>query len=130
MSYEQFQDRVNAVSRARAIFNNLTDSNISKSFEAYQQILADQDRESIVLSLSTNRPLTPLDRYDRPKCPDCNSDLMFQPLNKNPEGYKTMFKCTNPNCKTVLYSEESIAEIAEQMRKDYEDGLKQTEKGK
>lgn len=113
----EFQDRVEAVARARGIFGKLTDGNITEAFALYQGVLAEQDRDVMISTLlSGNRPPALFDQFERPKCPECGADLMFKPLSENAEGYKVLLSCENPNCKTVLYSEMSIEEWAKELQ--------------
>ena len=126
LTEKEFYDRVEAIARARRIFINLTDGNITDAFTLYQEVLADQDREVIITTLTSgNRPPAAFDKFDRPKCPECGADLMFRPLNENPEGYKVMLSCSNPTCNTVLYSENDILWWAEELKR----GSEQTKEG-
>ena len=109
LTQQEFQDRIEAVSRARRIFINLTDGNITNAFTLYQEVLAERDREVFLKTINSgNRPPALFDRYERPKCPDCGADMMFRPLAANPDGYKVMLSCSSPECQTVLYSENDI----------------------
>ena len=103
---EEFEDRVNALQRARKIFNNLTGNNISKSFEAYQEILAEQKREVQVSAKQGNKTI--LDFYNRPECPDCGAEMQIRPLPKNEENVKTQLVCTK--CDTLLNSDMTLDE--------------------
>lgn len=126
LTQEQFNDRVQAVSRARRIFGELTEGNITRAFEAYQLILAEQEREIfITTAMSGNRPPSPFDKYDRPKCPDCGADMLFRILKENAEGYKVLLTCENPRCSTILYSENDIEWWEKELRR----GPEQAEKG-
>lgn len=118
LTQQEFQDRVQAVARARRIFINLTDGRIDNAFTLYQAVLAEQERDVIINTLTSgNRPPALFDNFERPKCPDCGADFMFRPLADNPEGYKVMLTCENPQCKTVLYSENDIQWWAEELRR-------------
>jgi hypothetical protein len=124
MNQEEFQDRIEAVARARKIFINLTEGNITNAFTLYQEVLAEQDRKIwISTAISGNRPPALFDKYDRPKCPDCGNDVMFMPLKPNPEGYQVMLTCENPECKTVLYSEMSIEDWEKELRRGHESSI-------
>ena len=121
LTEQEFQDRVQAVARARAIFNNLTGNNITNSFEAYQLILAEQERP-LVIDTNIDHPvgtmiLSPMDGYQRPKCPDCNSDMRFRQLPQNDEGFKTQLVCSNPKCPLVLNSEDTLEQWIEKLDK-------------
>ena len=109
LTAEEFQERIEALARARKIFGPLTENNITRAFEAYQEILAEQERD-IFLSTQTEgrRPRTMMDLYERPRCPDCGSNMLFRVLPENPEGIKTQLVCESRKCKTILNSENDI----------------------
>jgi len=117
LSQQEFQDRVEAVARARKIFIDLTGGNITNAFILYQEVLAEQERKVMISTLiSGNRPPALFDQYDRPKCPECGADMMFRPVKDNPEGIKVQLICENPECDTVLNSEMSIEEWAKELQ--------------
>jgi predicted RNA-binding Zn-ribbon protein involved in translation (DUF1610 family) len=117
LTKEEFHDRVEAVQRARHIFSNLTEGNINKSFQAYQDIFAERER-AIFLSTTVlgHRMRTVMDKYNRPKCPECGQDMMFRVLTENKEGIKVQLVCQNAGCDTVLNSTESLEWWQEQLR--------------
>jgi hypothetical protein len=113
LSEQEFQDRIQAVARARKIFidSGLT-RNISDAFTLYQEVLAEQDR---ALTLQTekdgNRPRSILDEYKRPRCPLCpTGEIMFRPAPDGPEGYSTELMCSEPACNGFWYSKTTIPE--------------------
>lgn len=109
LTIEEYNDRLKAIDRSLHIFGELTDRNITKSFQAYQEIFAERERDIFLNTMTNgNRHRTPLDRYERPKCPYCNSDMMFRFLNENKEGIATQLVCSNPQCDTVLNSDKTI----------------------
>lgn len=110
LNQKEFTDRTMAVLRAQKIFiDSKVTNNISVAFELYQKVLAERERE---VFLSTkyygNKPRTVMDNYERPKCPECNSDMAFRMLPENKEGYKTQLVCTNPKCDVILNSEHDL----------------------
>ena len=119
LTVEEFEDRMRAIQRAKGIFvdSDLT-RNITTAFELYQEIFAERERE-IFLSTQVygNRPLTIMDKYERPKCPDCNSDMMFRQVPENEEGIKTQLVCSNQECQTVLSSEEDLSWWMENLKR-------------
>ena len=119
LTIEEFEDRMRAIQRAKGIFvdSDLT-RNITTAFELYQEIFAERERE-IFLSTQVygNRPLTIMDKYERPKCPDCNSDMMFRQVPENEEGIKTQLVCSNQECQTVLSSEEDLSWWMENLKR-------------
>jgi hypothetical protein len=74
-----------------------------------------------------NRPMTPIDDYERPLCPDCNSPMRFRVLQPNNEGVNTQLVCEN--CDLVLDSDKTIQEWYQLLEKKNDNGLPQdTEK--
>ena len=117
LTEQEFQDRIQAVARARKIFINLTGGNITDAFTLYQEVLAEQERAVIINTLTAGNRLPALfDQYDRPKCPECGADMMFRPLAENLKGIKVQLVCENPECDTVLNSEMSIEEWAKELQ--------------
>ena len=117
LTEQEFQDRIQAVARARKIFINLTGGNITDAFTLYQEVLAEQERAVIINTLTAgNRPPALFDQFERPKCPDCGANLMFRPVPINPEGIKVQLICENPECDTILNSEMSIEEWAKELQ--------------
>jgi len=118
ISEEEFRDRAMALQRAEAIFieSGLT-NNITKAFIAYQAIFAERERE---IFLSTqfygNKPKTVMDKYDRPKCPECDADMMFRQVPENPDNIKVQLVCKNERCDTVLNSENDLQWWQETLR--------------
>lgn len=124
LSQKEFQDRVEAVARAMGIFGKITGGNITEAFTLYQKVLAEQDRQVwITTAVSGNRPRALFDLYERPRCPDCESDLLFRPVPENPEGVKTQLVCSNTQCNVVLDSELTLEEWEKELR----NGPKQVE---
>ena len=113
LTREEFFERMHAIQRARRIFfdSGLTD-NITTAFQIYQEVFAERERE-IFLNVNVFREMLPslsdhIDKYERPKCPDCNTDMQFRQLDENPEGIKIQLVCSNESCDTVLNSENDL----------------------
>jgi hypothetical protein len=125
LTEEEFQDRVQAVARARKIFIKLTEGNISNAFILYQEVLAEKDRPlTINTAIAGTRPRTFMDNFQRPKCPECGSEMNFRPVKDNEEGIKTQLVCSNQSCDTVLDSDMDIGEWMKTLEKV--DGSEQT----
>ncbi|MEW6187855.1 MAG: hypothetical protein AB1585_19170 [Thermodesulfobacteriota bacterium] len=119
LNREEFEDRINAVARARKIFikSGLV-ANITDAFALYQGVLAEQDRAVIITTLlGGNRPPARFDKFERPKCPECGSDLMFRPLPPNEEGVNTQLVCENPRCDVALNSKMTIEEWSRELER-------------
>lgn len=101
LSELEFQDRMMALQRAKQIFieSGLT-ANITLAFKVYQAIFAERERQIFMSTAFGNRPRTLMDKYERPKCPECDADMMFRDVPENPEGIKVQMVCTK--CDTVL----------------------------
>lgn len=119
LSYTEFADRCGAIQRAMQIFGHMTENDITRAFAAYQLVLAETPRP-IMLDTEThgNRAQTILDKYERPKCPDCGADLMIRRVPPNDEGVNTQFVCSNDNCDTVLDSPMTLQEIIQQLERE------------
>ena len=128
LTQEEFEDRTKAVARARRIYINLTGGNITDAFQLYQEVLAEQEREVIINTLTSgNRTRTLFDNFDRPKCPTCGALLMFRPVAPNNEGTQVQLVCENPQCDMVLNSPESLQEWADKLRKEADDRREQVD---
>ena len=122
MNYEQFQARVHEVAKARKIFikPGLT-NNITHAFELYQEVLASERMEVIISTvIGGNRPLTPLDNFKRPKCPECGAGFRLAPVNTGPRDqvggdYHSQWYCTK--CNNSVFNKETVQEILEQLAK-------------
>jgi hypothetical protein len=112
LTEQEFQDRIQAVARARRIFidSGVAGGNITTAFTLYQEVLAEQERAVLINTLTAgdSRPPALLDAYVRPKCPDCGSDLRFRVVPQNDEGVKTQLVCSNQKCPLVLNSDETL----------------------
>lgn len=119
LTYEEFEDRTQAVLRAHRIFiDSSVTNNISIAFDIYQQVLAEQDREVFLSTMIQGQtPITPLDAYARPTCPDCGADMRCRPLSENDEGWLTQWVCSNDDCDLVLNSEKSVDEWMAELRR-------------
>ena len=115
----EFNDRIVAVAKARRIFidSGVANKNISTAFILYQEVLAETERQ---LTLSSNiagvRNPRIMDRYERPKCPECEAEMFFRTLAVNEEGFKTQLICSNDSCDTVLNSILTIEDWTKELK--------------
>jgi hypothetical protein len=120
LTADEFQDRLQAFNRANRIFGNLTDNNITKSFEAYQAILAEQERE-IHMDVRRMQGMTgsDMDGYERPICPDCGEPMGFRPVPPNDEGVVTQLVHLpgTTTCKTVLDTDLTMEQWRMELKK-------------
>lgn len=107
LTAEEFSDRMMALQRARHIFieTGLT-NNITVAFQVYQEVFAEREREIFISTFNAMKMLTPMDRYERPECPDCGAPMRFRQVPENPEGIRAQLVCSA--CDTVLSSENDI----------------------
>jgi len=98
------------LNRARAIFNNITDKNITDSYNLYVEILKNDITEDTVLTLTDSLPKNNVDYFlealgkTRPRCPECGSELRIGLVNTHRSNvvggnYKTYWFCVHNNQK-------------------------------
>jgi hypothetical protein len=117
LNYAEFQKRVNEVNKASRIFDPLT-NNISEAFRLYQEVLAEEEMEVFVsTSLAGNRVMTPMDDFERPKCPECDIDLRLKifPVDVDGKQWNTAWVCIQ--CQAEFYSEKTVPEWMNELRK-------------
>lgn len=116
LTKEEFRDRVNAVHRAKKIFSGLTEGNITIAFEAYQEILAEQERQiNITAKQAVGMTSSPFNDLERPRCPECGEVMNLRPVPKNEEGVNSQLVCANPKCDTVLDSDLTLPQWMEKL---------------
>ena len=121
MNFDEFQKRINEVNKAYRIFKPLT-NNMTEAFRLYQEVLAEEKMEIFVsVEVFGNKPMTPVDDYERPLCPDCNSPMRFRMIPPNDEGVNTQLVCEK--CDLVLDSEKTIQEWYQLLEKKSDSGL-------
>ncbi len=118
MTFEEFQKRLIEVDNARKIFNNLTGNNITRSFAAYQEILASEQMAETISSEQANRTPEILDDYLKKKCPECGLDMSMRVRAKDEEGkiWPTAWHCTG--CFAMYYSDKEFGEIMREAQRD------------
>lgn len=119
MTQDEFQERIEAVSRAEKIFigSGLT-NNITHAFTLYQSVLAEEERRVFINTMiAGKRYRTFMDMFERPLCPDCGAEFMFRQIPENEEGIKIQLVCTNPECDTVLNDIHNLEWWRENLRK-------------
>ena len=120
LTQEEFQDRLLAMNRAMHIFGELTSNHMTKAFQAYQEIFAEREREIFMTHLtrgSSKQNLQPERRFEPVPCPECSREMLYRPLLENPEGFKLQWICSNPDCDTILNSENDINWWMDKLRK-------------
>jgi hypothetical protein len=121
MNYEEFQKRVTEVNKAAKIFAPLT-NNISDAFKIYQEVLAEEQMEVFVsTAVMGKQAMTPMDDFERPKCPECQNELRLKLGAKDSEGkdWNSSWVCTQ--CLAEFYSEKTAQEWMNELKcKDVE----------
>ena len=142
LTYEEYNDRVKTIAAANKIFGELTDNNMTRSFEAYQLILADHERSIFLSTQQANRRqgLFDSELFDRPECPECGRDLLYFDQTNEDSEYNSLWRCyelvyptgeveeyivaegkekkfRHPKCSYELFSEKTMATWMEELRK-------------
>jgi len=110
LNFDEFQKRINEVNKACRIFQPLT-NNMTEAFRLYQEVLAEEKMEVFIsTAVGGNKPSSPLDDFERPKCPDCQIDLRLRVGAKDEGGkeWNTSWVCEN--CKAEFYSDKTVQE--------------------
>lgn len=108
LTKEEFSWRVNEINRARKIFGELTEGNITKAFEAYLEVF--EDRETEIFLSSSQLPVIKDQKmkFKDVKCPDCGHFMLFRHVMPNAVGIESQLVCSNKDCDTVLNSEHNL----------------------
>lgn len=117
LNYIEFQKRINEVNKAARIFAPLT-NNISEAFKLYQEVLAEEQMEVFVsTAMMGNKPMTPMDDFERPKCPECQSELRLKLGAKDQDGkeWNSSWVCTQ--CLAEFYSEKTAQEWMNELKR-------------
>jgi len=127
LTYEEFQMRLRELDRARHIFSNLTDNNITKAFEAYQEILM-EDKMPVGIPAESVRGMTGsvFDSLPRPKCPICGMSMYIRGVPPNKDHIQSQLVCVEPKCDTVLDSELSVYDWRDLLSKLKEEGYSES----
>jgi predicted lactoylglutathione lyase len=91
---------------------------MTDAFRLYQEVLAEEKME-VFISTATggSKPQTPIDDYERPKCPECDVELMLRLNVKDIDGkvWNTSWFCQK--CLTDYYSEKTPQEWMHELRR-------------
>jgi hypothetical protein len=117
MSFDEFSKRIKEVAKARKIFIPSFTNNISVAFDLYQEVLAEEKMEVfITTAMGGNRPLEPMDDFETPRCPECQSSMRLRivPKDINGKEWPTSWYCTA--CLSEYYSEKSIIDWMKELK--------------
>jgi len=117
MTKQEFHDRHQAIVRAKKIYMPHFTKNLTLAFKMYQKVLAEHDRAIFIDKMSKRRSL--VDGYIRPRCPQCDTDLMLFLINiskgrRNRHGYKTVWQC--PVCDHEEYSTKTVDDWLQELK--------------
>ena len=122
MSFDEFQHRINEVNKAYRILKPLT-NNMTEAFRLYQEVLAEEKMEVFIsTATSGNKPLSPIDDFERPKCPECQTDLRLRVgvKDENEKEWNTAWFCEK--CQAEFYSDKTVQEwMNELQRRDVQE---------
>ena len=117
MNFKEFQKRVLEVNKATRIFAPLT-NNITDAFKLYQEVLAEEKQEVFIsTAMGGNKSISPFDEYERPNCPECETDLRLRINAKDVTGklWKTSWVCEK--CNAEFYSDKTVQEWMNELEK-------------
>jgi len=120
LKFNEFNERISEVAKARKIFIPNITKNISIAFELYQELLVDEAEKlppTIATSKGGNRSLTPFDDYIRPRCDECNAELRLKQQAIDPAGktHNTAWIC---GCGMEYYSDKTVPEWLEEVKNE------------
>jgi transposase-like protein len=97
LTKEEFVDRSLAMARAKKIYLEFAEKNVTKAWEMYQELLAEKPRQ-MKLSRVTRRDYGIFSNKKRPVCPECNEDMLFRNITTpqgpaNLKGWKSCWVC-------------------------------------
>lgn len=119
LTYDEFKSRLVEMNNARRIFNNLTDNNISRSWEAYQDLLAEEQSDLFVAaSMYPENYDNALGNYKRPVCPDCENKLILKVNQRDQDGemWPTAWVCNK--CDNIFYSTKNPHDWEKELRNE------------
>jgi len=119
LTKKEFTSRAMALIRARKIFTPHITNNIAIAFSIYLELLAEQDHQLFINRMTTRK--SRVDGYVRPKCPQCDTDLVLYIINipkghRNRNGYKTLWQC--PVCDHEEYSTKTVDGWIQELKKE------------
>ncbi len=126
LTKSEFDDRMQAVARARKIFIPHITKNISIAFALYQEVLAEHKRDVFLSTMTSGDKMrTVMDSFVRPNCPDCGKVLYLRLINTpkgkaNIHGYKSQWMCIQDDCSYEVYSQKTLNEWMKELDKKEE----------
>lgn len=115
LSQQEFFNRTKAIAAARKIFIPHITKNISIAFKLYQEVLAEEKLDTFIsTAIGGNRPPSPFDDIDRPRCDDCDLPLRLK-INATDQAGKIWPTAWVCECGLEYYSERSVQEWYEEL---------------
>lgn len=117
MTESEFYERNQAVMMAKRIYIPHVTKNLTTAFEIYKAVFNEHEHETFIDRMTTRR--TPIDGYQRPKCPKCDMwlSLIIITLPKgkaNKNGYRTLWQC--PVCAYENYSTKTVTDWLRELK--------------
>ncbi len=120
LTVEEFNTRLVEVNKALKIFAPLT-TNISEAFAIYQEVLAQEKMEVFISGSTANAANISIfnlsDEYEKLTCPECESVLAIRIKPVDYAGVQWETSCICSNCYAEFYSEKTIQEWMNELKK-------------
>ena len=117
LTIQAFNDRLEAVARARQIFIPHITTNISIAFELYQEILAEHQRQARINTQSAGHQAPSiLDQLGRLNCLKCETPMALRILSNGK--FKTQWEC--PRCGNKRRSKKTLNEWIDYLRRRFD----------
>jgi len=117
LNIEAFQDRIEAVARARRIFIPHITTSITLAFTIYQEILAEHQRQVQLDTASAgHQPPSILDQLGRLNCFSCETPMALRILSNG--RFKTQWEC--PRCGNKRRSKKTLNDWIDYLRNRFD----------
>jgi len=111
LTEKQFQERLKGLMFARKIFMPHITNNITIAWEMYQEMVAGEKMEIFIANAQVEHlDKNPLKGLKRPKCPECNGDMVLRlgAVDMDGKQWPTAWACKP--CIIEVYSDKSVDE--------------------
>lgn len=109
LTEEQFQKRLRELAIARKIFIPHITNNVTTAWEMYQGLVASEKMDIFISNAQVEHlDKNPLKGLKRPKCPECNGDMVLRlfPVDMNGKQWPTSWACKP--CIIEVYSDKTV----------------------
>jgi hypothetical protein len=128
LRWDEFQDRIEALARARKIFIPHITKSITTAFELYQEVLAEGRRKvALETKAEGNRTRRFMDDFIRPRCPECGAELYLRIIDigicphtgrqspANAKGWRSCWLCEKGDCIYEAYSKKTLKDWVKEL---------------